>query len=312
VPWSERSRSVRPLIFPSSDEESMEARPPSWLAVAMERSRASMRPPSFIPVRTRPRAQSTGFPKLDPSRFANSASPMAASLRAPALPREARPTTHSGGQSGAPSRIPAEIEDAELVEEDKRDSSPEMPPPPRDDAPPHPSVAPAARAQLEAGRAALREAIAATQREREELEAERARFAEAAAALATERARLARVLEGELIDLAVLMAEAIVGTIDDDELPVRIAREGLALLPGCQRATLRAGSGAYEAIVAEFGVSFERDGVRIRVEADDALEGPGCLLEAPEVRIDARVRERLAMAGRAMHELRAGGEEEQE
>ncbi len=173
-------------------------------------------------------------------------------------------------------------------------------------------MAPAARAQLEAQRAALREAIAATQQEREELATERTRFAEAVVALATERARLARVMEGELIDLAVLMAEAIVGSIDDDELPVRIAREALALLPGCRRATLRAGSGAYEAIVAAFGVSFERDGVEIHVEADDSLEGPGCVLEAPQARIDARVRERLTMAGRAMHEMRACGEEEEE
>lgn len=286
MPSSDR-RSVHPLILAKTEGR---IRKPSWLAGAP----SVLQSTDFAHSR-RDKKRRSAFPILDASSFANSASPIAQSLRAPAVPREVR-------ESGAPRRSrpptsfrPPSIEDAELVGE--------MLPPP--------SIAPSIRPsiQLEVERAALQQAVAASQEERQALEQERRQFAEAAVALAVERARVAHVMEGELIDLSVLVAEAIIGTVDDDDLPVRIAREALGMLPQCSKVTLRAGAGAFESILANFGESFTRDGVVIRVVAAPELEGPGCILEAPEARVDARIRERLEMAARAMHEARAAKED---
>lgn len=148
------------------------------------------------------------------------------------------------------------------------------------------------------------EAEAAAAAAQAEMQAARARFVEDAAALAVERAKIARMVEGELVELAILIAETIVDSVDDDELPVRLAKEALRLLPGTESATIRAGAGAYEAILGELGEQFEYDGVAIRLHADPGIEGAGCIVESSEVRIDGSIRERLAAVARAIREER--------
>ena len=137
------------------------------------------------------------------------------------------------------------------------------------------------------------------------MELAREHFVQEAASLAVERAKIARIVEGELVDLAVMIAQTIVESIDDDELPLALAREALRLLPGTESATLRAGAGAYEAILGELGEQFEFEGVRVRVHADPTIEGAGCIVETPEVRIDGSIQERLAAVAQAIHDERA-------
>lgn len=258
------SRSVHPLVLEQADASEAPPRAPSWMAPA----RGSLRAPSFAPHQPSSRRKS-GFPLLDPSPFSNASEPIATVERG-----EKRPSIH-----------PEPIEDAELIG------------PPR-----QPSIRPPSmRPSFEAERAALVEAEAASAQAKAELDRARERFVEEAAALAVERAKIARLVEGELVDLAVMIAETIVESVDDDELPVALAREALRLLPGTESATLRAGAGAYEAILGELGEHFEHEGVRVRVHADPTLEGPGCIVESAEVRIDGTIRERLAAVADAIH-----------
>lgn len=277
------SRSVHPLVLDASSSE--RPRAPSWLAPAP----GSLRPPSFMPrVDRRP----SSLPKLDPSPFSNSGQPLDGVERS-VQPERGRKR---------PSIRPEPIEDAELIMPPRRESVR----PPSIQPSRHPSIRPPSiRPSFEAERAALVEAEAAAAASVAEMESARARFAEEAAALAVERARIARLVEGELIELAMMIAETIVHSVDDDALPVALAKEALRLLPGTEHAVLRAGAGAYEAILAEFGEQFEHDGVVVRVHADPSIEGAGCIVETSEVRIDGTVRERLAAVARAIHDERA-------
>lgn len=172
-----------------------------------------------------------------------------------------------------------------------------------------PSLPPSVRARIEAQEAALREACNAAQQEREALEEARQEFVEEAANLAAERRHVAWSLEGELIDLAVAMAEALVGSIEDPSLAPRLAKEALACLPEADEATLRVGSTAFEAICDRHGATFTHEGTKVTLRLDDTLRGPGCLVESREAQVDARIHERLMLAARAMHEERAAGEE---
>ena len=261
-----RSSRHKPSIHPLVlDSSSDTPRRPSWLAPAS----GSMRAPSFVP--SRPHA-------LDPSPFSNASQPLGA-IERPVERGEKRPSIR-----------PGPIEDAEVVV-------------PRDSR--APSIRPPSiRPSFEAERAALVEAEAATAEVRAEMERARALFVEEAAALAVERAKIARIVEGELIELALMIAETIVESVDDDALPVALAREALRLLPGTENATLRAGAGAYEAILGELGEQFEHEGVRVRVHADPNLEVAGCIVETSEMRIDGSIRERLAAIARAIEEER--------
>ncbi len=259
-----------------SDRPSERPRPPSWLSKA----RASVRAPSFMP-------ESATRGVIDPSTFANR------SKRGP-LPHRclAAPRVPSGH---------VRIEDAELVEVAGA-TRPETPPPaPR-------SASPAAHTQLAAERALLEEARAATERERAELDEMRRAYAEAAAGLAVERARQAKLLEGEMADLAVVIAEALVGTFDASVLAPRLAREVLTMLPETERATLRVSAAAAAAITEAFGETFVHDGVAVRVRLDPTMQDIGCVLDTEQVRIDGRLSERLAMVGRAIHDARADEE----
>lgn len=233
----------------------------------MAPARGSLRAPSFAPRRK------SAFPLLDPSPFSNAGEPIASVERG-----EKRPSIH-----------PEPIEDAELIQQ-----------PPR-----QPSIRPPSiRPSFEAERAALVEAEAAIAQMKAEMELAREHFVEEAAALAVERAKIAQLVEAELVDLAVMIAETIVESIDDDALPIALAREALRLLPGTENAVLRAGAGAYEAILGELGEQFEHEGVQVRVHADPSIEGAGCIVETSEVRIDGTIRERLASVAAAIHDER--------
>ena len=154
-------------------------------------------------------------------------------------------------------------------------------------------------------KAVLEEATKSAKAKEEAFEQSRKAFVHSTLALASEQARVARLLEGELVDLAVHIASAIIGSFEHEELAPRLAKEALSLLPCCKTATLRASPDAYQAIVGSHGERFQHEGVDVRVQLDHQMDDPGCVVETSENRIDARIRERLRMVARAIHEERA-------
>ncbi|MGB0680524.1 MAG: FliH/SctL family protein, partial [Polyangiales bacterium] len=144
-----------------------------------------------------------------------------------------------------------------------------------------------------------------------ELEQSRQAFAQAAVELAIATQRALEQTEKQLLQLAVAVAEAIVGrTLQDDAaVHAQLAKEAVAMLRPRQHARLRAAPDAAEALVQVFGSARpEVDGVQVEVVADPQLEGLGCIAEAEDVQIDARVGERLAQVLCELEERRRSQE----
>lgn len=145
-------------------------------------------------------------------------------------------------------------------------------------------------------------------------EAERA-FADAALELATVRARALAQVEGELLELAVAVAEAIIGReIERDPTVLEgLARAALQALGDTSEAKLRVSRDAHRALCALHGDSqLELEGVRVELVLDHSLEGLAVIAENGASRADGRVSERLAMVRRALeaeHRRQAAGED---
>jgi len=121
-------------------------------------------------------------------------------------------------------------------------------------------------------------------------------FATAAVELAIARASTLASLEGQLLDLAIDIASAIIDReVElDSELHGVLARAALRTLGDCTRATLRTSPEAFVAVTEYIGGERQEiNGVRIEVIADGSIPGLGCIVDAEHVRVDASVKERL-------------------
>jgi Flagellar assembly protein FliH len=121
-------------------------------------------------------------------------------------------------------------------------------------------------------------------------------FGAAAVELAIARAAVLATTEGQLLDLAIAIAAALIEheVERDPELHSGLVRAALNTLGDCSRATLRTSPDAFEAIRNTLGGErSEVDGVRIDLVADSTIPGLGCVVDAEHVRVDATVAERL-------------------
>jgi vacuolar-type H+-ATPase subunit E/Vma4 len=133
-------------------------------------------------------------------------------------------------------------------------------------------------------------------------------FASAAVELAIARTANLLLLEGQLLDLSIEVAEALIEkeVEDDPKLHSALARAALQSIGGdTSHVTLRTSPDGYEAICAVFGgPEVEARGVRVHVVADSTIPGLGCVVEGDNVRVDATVSERLRAVRRAFEEER--------
>lgn len=121
-------------------------------------------------------------------------------------------------------------------------------------------------------------------------------FAAAAIELAIARTSTLATLEGQLLDLAIDIASAIIDReVElDSELHCVLARAALRTLGNCARATLRTSPEAFAAVTEYIGGEhLEIAGVRVEIIADASIPGLGCIVDADHVRVDASVSARL-------------------
>lgn len=139
------------------------------------------------------------------------------------------------------------------------------------------------------------------------LREQREAFANAAVELGIARAATLSVLEGQLLDLAIEIASALIEReIErEPELHGTLARAALSSLGDSERVMLRTSPDAYEAICQTLGGSeVTTRGVHVQVHADATIPGLGCVVDGDNVRIDATVAERLRAVRRAFEEER--------
>jgi flagellar biosynthesis/type III secretory pathway protein FliH len=139
-------------------------------------------------------------------------------------------------------------------------------------------------------------------------------FARAALELATARAQVIADVEGELITLALAIAEALVEreVERDPLLHKRLALTALAVVQGAETATLRCAPESYDAVVGAFGADeIDVGGTRARVLRDETLVGLGVMVDAGATRVDGTLRERLHDAWRAIEVERKRDEGEE-
>jgi vacuolar-type H+-ATPase subunit E/Vma4 len=132
-------------------------------------------------------------------------------------------------------------------------------------------------------------------------------FASAAIELAIARAATLAVLEGQLLDLAIEVAEALIEkeVETDPKLHVALARAAMQSLGDATSVTLRTSSDGFETIVAALGgTEVEVRGVRVHIVSDPTIPGLGCVVDGDSVRVDASVSERLRAVRRAFEEER--------
>jgi hypothetical protein len=141
--------------------------------------------------------------------------------------------------------------------------------------------------------------------------AEQEAYANAALELASLRARVLAASEAQLLELAVMMAEAIVGReIErDPAIHGELARSAVAALGDTRSAKLRVSRAAFRAISQIHGEeSLDVDGVNVELMLDNSLEGLSVIAECGASRVDGRVSERLAAVLRAVEaDLRRRG-----
>lgn len=132
-------------------------------------------------------------------------------------------------------------------------------------------------------------------------------FANAAIELAIARAATITVLEGQLLDLSIEIASALIERQVDREpaLHAALARAALASLGDATAVTLRTSPDAFGPVCnALGGEDSEVRGVRVHVAADSSIPGLGCVVDGENMRIDATVSERLRAVRRAFEEER--------
>lgn len=132
-------------------------------------------------------------------------------------------------------------------------------------------------------------------------------FASAAVELAVARTAALSELEGQLLDLAVEIASALIEREleREPELHSTLARAALASLGDAERVTLRTSPHAYETICHSLG-GHEANvrGVHVQVAADATIPGLGCVVDGDNMRVDATVSERLRAVRRAFEDER--------
>ncbi|HTU62316.1 MAG TPA: FliH/SctL family protein, partial [Polyangiales bacterium] len=129
----------------------------------------------------------------------------------------------------------------------------------------------------------------------------------AALELAVARTATLTVLEGQLLDLSIEIAESLIERELEQhpELHSTLARAALASLGDADRVTLRTSPDAFEAICQQLGgPETTVNGVHVTVHADDTIPGLGCIVDGESVRIDATVAERLRAVRRAFEDER--------
>jgi vacuolar-type H+-ATPase subunit E/Vma4 len=133
-------------------------------------------------------------------------------------------------------------------------------------------------------------------------------FASAAIELAIARTATLAVLEGQLLDLSIEVAQALIEreVEADPKLHAALARAALQSLGSdSTNVTLRTSPDGFEAIIAALGgADVEVRGVRVQIVADSAIPGLGCVVDGDNVRVDASVSERLRAVRRAFEEER--------
>lgn len=132
-------------------------------------------------------------------------------------------------------------------------------------------------------------------------------FANAAIELAIARAATVSLLEGQLLDLSIEIASALIEREVEREpkLHATLARAALASLGDAQRVTLRTSPDAFETIRQTLGgAEATVRGVQLQVLNDPTIPGLGCVVDGDNMRIDATVSERLRAVRRAFEEER--------
>ncbi|MET0391258.1 MAG: FliH/SctL family protein [Polyangiales bacterium] len=132
-------------------------------------------------------------------------------------------------------------------------------------------------------------------------------FANAAVELAIARASELAMLEGQLLDLAVDIASALIEREVDHnpELHATLARAALNSLGDSERVTLRCSPTAFDTVCAALGgPEANVRGVVVQVVRDPSIPGLGCVVDGDNMRVDATVTERLRAVRRAFEEER--------
>ena len=183
-----------------------------------------------------------------------------------------------------------------------------------EDAPPPPDPLAETRAQLEAERAALQTERLAVEKERQALAQARERFEAGAQALVEAREQAFADAEEPVLELAVEIAQAIVQEAieTDAELLGRMAKAALRLLGDLDGVELPASPEAFDALRDCFeGGGPTVGGVVVPLVEDARLSGLGCIVQAGEARVDARIDGRLeAVRDALVHERRRIREED--
>lgn len=258
----------RRTILPSwSSGASLEVRAPSWMTPGME-----IEPLDLV-------RDADSDPSGLYSRMLEPAN-RGRSIPLPVVPTEHRPTSPPVRPNDTPPRVGAI----------------EAPRP----ATARPSIV---RVELEAERAAVEALREAVEQERERVREMVAQFATQAAELAVERARATTALDVRVVELAMVVAEALIGDSvrSRKDVALQFVREALAQIVDTSRALVRAAPDAAAALRATLGESnVELEGVRLDIKSDPSLEGCDCVVETPCQRVDGRLRERLDAIGRAL------------
>jgi hypothetical protein len=132
-------------------------------------------------------------------------------------------------------------------------------------------------------------------------------FVNAAMELAIARGATLSELEGQLLDLSIEIAAALIEREVEraPELHAALARAALASLGDTTHVTLRTSPEGFAAIrEAIGGEKTELRGVRIQLVSDPNIPGLGCVVDGDNVRIDATVSERLRAVRRAFEDER--------
>jgi hypothetical protein len=137
-----------------------------------------------------------------------------------------------------------------------------------------------------------------------ELEGKIAAFAQAIGELALAKHKTLVSVEGELLELSIAIASAIVERELDADTHRVLVRAALGELGGKPtEVKVRASREAHTALADEHGhASIELEGHTIPISLDPSLSGLGCIVENGDGRVDGRVESRLESARTAMRE----------
>ena len=132
-------------------------------------------------------------------------------------------------------------------------------------------------------------------------------FANAAIELGIARAATLAVLEGQLLDLSIEIASALIEReIDrEPELHATLARAALNSLGDATQVMLRTSPDAFHHVCDALGGEHaEVRGVRVSIVSDATIPGLGCVVDGENMRVDATISERLRAVRRAFEEER--------